>query len=181
MTRRSLVLLSCLVPLPLLGVFYGCHAGHAFSEDAEQARAERNAVQDTARQQLDMIPPPSKNRFMAVRTTESWENPSITVQPGMLQLRVTLADPSPQLGSGGMLRPVAARQQELNISLDKLDEAVSAIPESAWPYGRVISVEEPTNTPKKAEPQVRRNLEVAVRELNDLGVVAYDVRDGIVR
>ncbi|HZQ42840.1 MAG TPA: hypothetical protein VFA99_06285 [Acidobacteriaceae bacterium] len=161
-------------------MFYGCHS-HTFSEDAEQARAERNAEQDSARQQLDMIPPPSKSRFMAIHTAESWENPSITVEPGMLELRVTVADPTPQLGSGGMLRPVAARQQELNISLDKLDEAVSSIPESAWPYGRVVSVEEPTNTPAKAEPQVRRNLEVTVRELNDLGIVVYDVRDGIVR
>jgi hypothetical protein len=45
----------------------------------------------------------------------------------------------------------------------------------------VISVEEPTNTPRSAEPQVRRNLEVTVRELNDLGIVVYDVHDGIVR
>ena len=119
---------------------------------------------------------------MAIHTAESWENPSITVQPGMLQLRVTLADANPSpIGAGSLLRPVAARQQELNISLDKLDAAVSAIPQSAWPYGRVISVEEPANTPPKAEPQVRRNLEVTVRELNDLGIVAYDVRDGIVR
>jgi hypothetical protein len=179
-TRRSSLLLSLFAPLPFLAVIYGCHS-HTFSPDAEQARTERRAQQDSARQQLDMIPPPSKNRFMAIHTPESWENPSLTVQPGMLELRVTLADPNPSLGSGGMLRPVAARQQELNISLDKLDEAVSAIPESAWPYGRVISVEEPTNTPAKAEPQVRRNLEVAVRELNDLGIVAYDVHDGIVR
>jgi hypothetical protein len=179
-TRGSFLLLSSLALLPLLGVVYGCHS-RTFSEDAEQARVERHAEQDTARQQLEMIPPPSKSRFMAIHTAESWENPSITVQPGMLELRVTLADPNPSLGTGGMLRPVAARQQELNISLDKLDEAVSAIPQSAWPYGRVISVEEPTNTPAKAEPQVRRNLELAVRELNDLGIVAYDVRDGIVR
>jgi len=179
-TRRNSLLLSLLACSPLFGVVYGCHT-HTFSQDAEQARAERRAEQNTARQQLDMIPPPSKSRFMAVHTAESWENPSITVQSGMLQLRVTLADPNPSLGSGGMLRPVAARQQELNISLDKLDEAVSSIPQSAWPYGRVISVEEPTNTPAKAEPQVRRNLEVTVRELNDLGIVVYDVRDGIVR
>jgi len=179
-TRRSSLLLFLIAVLPLLGVVYGCHS-RTFSQGAEQARVERHAEQDTARQQLDMIPPPSKSRFMAIHTTESWENPSITVQPGMLELRVMLADPNPSLGTGGMLRPVAARQQELNISLDKLDEAVSAIPQSAWPYGRVVSVEEPTNTPKHAEPQVRRNLEVAVRELNDLGIVAYDVRDGIVR
>lgn len=178
MTSRAALFSSLLVLVPLLAA--GCHS-HTFSEDAEQARAERNAQLDSDRQQLDMIPPPSKSRFMAIHTAESWENPSITVEPGMLELRITLADPSPQLGSGGMLRPVAARQQELNISLDKLDEAVSAIPESAWPYGRVVSVEEPTNTPSKAEPQVRRNLEVTVRELNELGIIAYDVRDGIVR
>jgi hypothetical protein len=179
-TRRSLPLLSCLVLLPTICVLTGCHS-RTFSHNADQARAERNAQLDSARQQLDMIPPPSKNRFMAIHTAESWENPSITVEPGMLELRITLADPNPSLGTGGMLRPVAARQQEANISLDKLDEAVSSIPESAWPYGRVVSVEEPANTPPKAEPQVRRNLEVTVRELNDLGVVAYDVRDGIVR
>ncbi len=177
-TRRITLLASLLISAPLL--ISGCH-GHAFSEDAEQARAQRHALQDSARQQLEMIPPPSKSRFMAIHSAQSWENPSLTVQPGMLQLRVTLADPDPELGSGGMLRPEAARQQELNISLDKLDDAVSSIPESAWPYGRVISVEEPSKTPPKAEPQVRRNLEVTVRELNDLGVVAYDVRDGIVR
>jgi hypothetical protein len=179
-TRRNPLLLSLLVPLPFLVVVYGCHS-RTFNKDVQEARVERRAEQDTARQQLDMIPPPSKSRFMAVHTTESWENPSITVQPGMLELRVMLADPNPSLGSGGMLRPVAARQQELNISLDKLDEAVSAIPQSAWPYGRVISVEEPANTPRSAEPQVRRNLEVTVRELNDLGIVVYDVHDSLVR
>jgi hypothetical protein len=177
-TRRIPLLSSILILAPLIAS--GCHS-HAFSPSAEQARAERNAQQDSDRQQLDTIPPPSKSRFMAVRSVQSWENPSLTVQPGMLQLRVTLADPDPELGSGGMLRPVAARQQELNISLDKLDDAVSSIPASAWPYGRVISVEEPAKTPPKAEPQVRRNLEVTVRELNDLGIVVYDVRDGIVR
>jgi len=113
-TRRNSLLLPLLACSPLIGVVYGCHT-HTFSQDAEQARAERRAEQNTARQRLDMIPPPSKSRFMAIHTAESWENPSITVQSGMLQLRVTLADPNPSLCSGGMLRPVAARQQELNI------------------------------------------------------------------
>ena len=181
MTRRALRLSSLLLSLPFVTVLAGCHS-HTFSETADQARLERNAEQASYRQQLDMIPPPSKSRFMAVHTADSWENPSITVEPGMLELRVTLADQNPSaFGSGGMLRPVRAREQELNISLDRLDEAVSSIPQSAWPYGRVVSVEEPLKTPPSAEPQVRRNLEVTVRELNDLGVVAYDVRDGIVR
>lgn len=119
---------------------------------------------------------------MAVRSVESWENPSITVQPGMLELRITLGDPNPSpMGAGGMLRPVAARQQELNIGLDKLDEAVSSIPQSAWPYGRVIALEEAEKTPRSAEPQVRRNMEIAIGKLNDLGVVVYDLNSGTVR
>jgi hypothetical protein len=178
--RRVLFLSSLLASLPLVTVLAGCHS-HTFSQNAEEARVERNAEQASERQQLETIPPPSKSRFMAIHSADSWENPSITVEPGMLELRITLADPDPELGSGGMLRPVAARRQELNISLDKLDEAVSSIPQSAWPYGRVVSVEEPTKTPANAEPQVRRNLEVTVRELNDLGIVAYDVRDSMVR
>lgn len=180
MTRRVLRLSSPLLSLPLV-VVAGCHS-HTFSQTADQARAEHNAEQASFRQELEMIPPPSKSRFMAIHSAESWENPSITVEPGMLELRVTMADENPSpFGAGGMLRPVRAREQELNISLDKLDEAVSSIPQSAWPYGRVVSVEEPQKTPPSAEPQVRRNLEVTVRELNDLGIVAYDVRDGIVR
>jgi hypothetical protein len=119
---------------------------------------------------------------MAVHNVDLWENPSITVQPGMLELRVTLADANPStFGAGGMLRPVAARRQELNISLDKLGEAISSIPADAWPYGRVVALDEATKTPPSAEPQVRRNMEVAIRELNDLGILVYDLKDGMVR
>jgi hypothetical protein len=176
--NRRAPLLSCLPVLATL-VVTGCHS-KVFNQDSEQARAEQQAEMNSDRQQLELIPPPSKNRFMAIRSVESWENPSLIVQPGMVQLHVTTADPNPALGTG-MLRPEAARHQELNISLDKLAEAISSIPESSWPYGRVVSVEEPANTPRSAEPQIRRNLEVTVRELNDLGVVAYDVHDGTVR
>lgn len=118
---------------------------------------------------------------MAIRSNESWENPSITVEPSMLELRITLEDPTPSLGVGGMLRPVAARQQELNITMDKLDEAISAVPQNAWPYGRVVALEEPAKTPPSEEPQIRRNMELVIRKLNDLGVVVYDLREGNVR
>ncbi|HEY4008956.1 MAG TPA: hypothetical protein VGM11_02310, partial [Acidobacteriaceae bacterium] len=94
MNRRACLLSCLLASAPLCATLSGCHA-HALSGNAEQARAERNAEQNTARQQLELIPPPSKNRFMAIHTAESWENPSITVEPGMLELRITLADPNP--------------------------------------------------------------------------------------
>lgn len=165
----------------MAGALVGCHSQPA-SDGASATRADTQAVLASERQQLDLIPPPAKSRYMAVRSIERWENPSITVQPGMLELRVTMGDPNPSpMGAGGMLRPVRARQQELNVSMDKLDEAVSSIPQSAWPYGRVIALEEAEKTPRTAEPQVRRNMEIAIGKLNDLGVVVYDLNSGTVR
>jgi hypothetical protein len=177
--KSALVLLPfCLAPL-----LTGCHS-HALVNAAasESTRAEQQVVVNTQREQLDLIPPPSKNRYMAVRNLDSWENPYITVQPGMLELHVTLADPNPSpIGAGGMLRPVGARRQELNISFDKLGEAIAAIPQSAWPYGRVVAIEEAHKTPAQAEHTVRRNMEMAVGTLNDLGIVVYDPVEGNLR
>jgi hypothetical protein len=127
------------------------------------------------RQQLDLIPPPSKNRYMAVHSLTSWENPYLTVQGGMLTLHVTMADANPSgLGSGGIMRPVAARRQDLNIRTGDLPIALNAIPATAWPYGRVIAIEEAHDTPPAARPQVRRNMEAAMQSLSDLGVVVYE-------
>ena len=147
-----------------------------------QNAAQHHAEAAAERQQMERIPPPSKSRYMAVHGFDSWQNPYLTVQPGMVTLHVLLADSNTtDFGAGGMLRPVGARQQELNVSPDKLGEAMSAIPEASWPYGRVVAVEEAHNTPAKAEPIVRRNLEVTVGTLNDLGIIAYDLAGGTVR
>ena len=131
---------------------------------------------------MERIPPPSKTRYMAVHGFESWQNPYLTVQSSMVTIHVLLADANTtDFGAGGMLRPIGARRQELNVSSDKLGEAMSAIPQSSWPYGRVVAVEEAHNTPANAVPVVRRNLEATVGTLNDLGVVAYDMASGTLR
>lgn len=127
---------------------------------------------DAARQQLDLIPPPSKSRYLAVSTLSGWENPFITVQQDMLVLHVLQPDANPStFDQGGLLRPVSARRQDLSIRLSDLPSALSAIPEEAWPYGRVVAVEEVHNIPKSVEPSVRRNVEATIKVLNDLGVV----------
>ncbi len=119
---------------------------------------------------------------MTVHSFESWENPYITVQPDMVTVHVLVGDANPtSYGIGGMLRPLGARRQELNVSPEKLGEALSAIPPSAWPYGRVVAVEEAHQTPPKMEPVIRRNLETTVGALNDLGLVAYDLPEASVR
>ena len=82
------------------------------------------------------------------------------------------------LGQGGLLRPLGARRQDLNVRLSDLAAALNAIPQTSWPYGRVVAVEEANNVPVSARPQVRRNMESALQMLNDLGVVAYEWNEG---
>ena len=169
-----------LLTLPLLGLtFTGCHSSKTPSASPAEPVAEQRAVRDSQREELDMIPPPSKTRFMAVHTFDAWENPYITVEPSMLILHVLSADANTSnFGAGGILRPTAARRQEITISLDKLGEAMAAIPQADWPYGRVIAIEEAHKTPKAAEPAVRRTMEAAVNTLSDLGIAAYDLNEG---
>ena len=165
----------------LLGVFAleGCQTKVV---SGVQAKAAAHAAAAGERQELEQIPPPSKTRYMAVHSYDNWENPYITVQPDMVTVHVLLADANPSgFGAGGMLRPTGARREVVNISLGKLAEAMSSIPQGSWPYGRVVAVEEAHQTPGKQEPTVRRNLEIAVGTLNDLGIMAYDLSEGNLR
>ena len=151
----------------------GAHAA-VVQQEANQ-RAQQQAQTELIRQQIDLIPPPSKSRYLAIRSLTSWENPYLTVQGNMLTLHVTLADANTtDLGVGGILRPVGARRQDLNIRTTDLPTALNAVPQTAWPYGRVVAIEEAHDVPIKARPEVRRNMENAMNLLNDLGVVVYE-------
>ncbi len=57
-------------------------------------RQERQAEQskmDAARQELEQIPPPSKNRYLSVRTKEAYANPFLVVHPQTITLTVLLS------------------------------------------------------------------------------------------
>lgn len=139
---------------------------------------EQREALEAARQQLDLIPPPSKTRYMAVRSLGSWENPYVTVQGGMVTLHVLMADANTsQLGQGGMLRPTGARRRNLDVRVSDLPTALNAIPNSAWPYGRVVAVEEAHEIPVSARAEVRRNVESVIKTLGDLGIVVYEWND----
>jgi hypothetical protein len=73
-----------------------------------------------------------------------------------------------------MLRPEAARRQELQLRPSDLDQAIVAIPAGAWRYGRVIAVAESPSAAPKDRPKVRRNVEAVIQQLNDLGVVVEE-------
>ena len=175
-TRALRVLRLGAVGVLPVAVLAGCSRfSPAPTADVRAVSASQQQVDADVRQQMEMIPPPSKTRYMAVRTLTSWENPYLTVQDNMLTLHVTLADANTStLGQGGMFRPAGARRQDLTLRVGELPAALNAVPQNAWPYGRVVAVEEAHNVPAKARPEVRRNMETVMKLLGDLGVVVYE-------
>ncbi len=144
------------------------------AEKAEQKAQATATVHDNERAQLALIPLPTKSMYVDVHEPAAWANPFISVGPEMLSLRITFADANPStVGEGTMLRPAAARRQELQLRPADLAQAVAAIPPSAWRYGRVIAVAE-SPAAAKDRPKVRRNVEAAIQQLNDLGIVVEE-------
>jgi hypothetical protein len=73
-----------------------------------------------------------------------------------------------------MLRPEAARRQEVQLRPADLADALIALPPGAWRYGRVVAVAESPLASRKDRPKVRRNVAAAIQQLNDLGVVVEE-------
>ncbi len=144
-------------------------------QQAQAARAARVKELASAREELDQIPPPSKSRYLSIRTVESWNNPFLIVGKSTITLRVMNPDLTHSSAiPSNLLKPANARRTELSLRLGSLPEALSALPEEMWPYGRVVAVEEDPVAAKLDRPSVRRNIEATVQLLNDLGVVVDD-------
>jgi len=178
--KSSNRILVCTVALLVFSAFLsGCrkeeqavsHVAASAASAEHQAQAA-SAQKDQQRVQLERIALPTKSRYVDVHEPGAWANPFISFDTQMVNLRVTLADANTSaLGQGGILRPAAARRRELQIRQQDLVEALIALPESAWPYGRVVAIEESPLADKKQRPAIRRQIEAAIQQLNDLGVV----------
>jgi hypothetical protein len=144
-------------------------------EEAMQKERTQAAAMDADRQELDSIPLPSKNQYMAIHMRASWQNPFLVVTKSTVSLTMLYPDMGPARAPGDtFLRPQAARRQRLELRLSELPRALTALPQNVWPYGRVIAVEDDPSAPKQDKPQVRRNEEATLQILNNLGVVAYE-------
>lgn len=142
---------------------------------AEQKAQVAATERDRQRDALARIPLPTKSLYVDVREPGMWANPFISVDVDTINLRVTMADANPTLvGAGTMLRPEAARRQELVLHPGDLTDALIALPPGAWRYGRVVAIAESPLADRKKRPAVRRNVEAAIQKLNELGIVVEE-------
>lgn len=141
---------------------------------ASQAQASATE-QDRQRQALADIPLPTKSQYIGVHDPAEWRNPFLSVDSKTINLRVSFADANPSpVGRDTMLRPEGARRQQLTIRTTDLVTALIALPASAWTYGRVVAIAESPASSRKDRVQVRRNVETAIQQLNDVGIVVEE-------
>lgn len=169
--------------LALLGSsLAACHkeeqavAGVAKTAVTVEQKAQAEAAQrDQQRDALARIPLPTKSLYVDVHEPSAWLNPFISVDVDTLDLRVIMADANTStMGQGTMLRPQAARRQEIVVRPGDLVKALIALPPGAWRYGRVIAVAESPQASLKDRPGIRRNVETVIQQLNDLGIVVEE-------
>jgi hypothetical protein len=139
---------------------------------AQAAAQAAAALREKQRAALALIPLPTKSMYVDVQEPSAWVNPFLSVDADTLNLRITLADANRSpIGKGTMLRPQAARRQQMQLRPVDLAQALAALPPAAWRYGRVIAVAESPLASPKDRPKIRRNVEAVIQQLNDLGIV----------
>jgi hypothetical protein len=144
-------------------------------QQARAAAEARAAKRDGQRAELQKISLPTKSMYLDIHEPAAWANPFLAIGPDSIALRIVNADANTSdLGKGTMLRPEGARRQEIQIKPGDLAEAMVAVPQSAWKYGRVVAVAEMPGGAAKDRAKMRRNVERAIQQLNDLGIVVEE-------
>jgi hypothetical protein len=174
--RAKALAISIALSCALLPGVTGCRGAAPSTQPSRaavrQARQAQQSKMDQARQELEQIPPPSKNRYLNVHTQEAYGNPFIVVHPQTVTLNVLFRDQDPNaFSAGGLLRPVKARKQEVDVRLVDLPQALASLSPDVWPYGRVVAIEESPAAPRTERVAIRRNVEATIQILNDLGIV----------
>jgi hypothetical protein len=185
---RTLSICCATAGLCTLLAFSGCdrHATQAEKAEAAQAAAQKQQLADeavaarrgihAADARLDQLPPPYRTRYAQVRTIQSWSNPFLLVGRKTVTLR--FANPQGLTSLPNRILPsqtlsnAGPQKSEITLQLIDLPEALAALPDESWPYGRVVAVDEDPSTPRRDRPQMRRNVEAVMALLNDLDVVA---------
>jgi hypothetical protein len=156
----------------VVGVAKSAVSAEQQARAAAQARATKR---DQQRAELAKISLPTKSMYLDIHDPSAWMNPFLAIGADSISLRILNADANPSdVGKGTMLRPEGARRQEIQIRPSDLADALVAVPSGAWRYGRVVAVAEMPGEAAKDRAKMRRNVESAIQQLNDLGIVVEE-------
>jgi hypothetical protein len=102
---------------------------------------------------IQQIPPADPQKYAALKDMKSWRNPYLIVR----------------LDGVGLL-DVSNNEQQI-VDPDKLPEALAKLPASAWPYGRVVAIQEiGANASDQDHATLRKNRALVAGSLENMKV-----------
>jgi hypothetical protein len=112
------------------------------------------APEATPETRIQQIPPADPQKYASLKDMKAWRNPYLIIRVDGVGL----------LDVGDNLTQI--------LDPDKLPEALANLPAAAWPYGRVVAVQEP-KAPSSAEEKARflRNRALVAGTLKNLQIV----------
>lgn len=136
--------LSLTVLVVCLGVFTACSKPPSASGEA--------AAINTPATRLQQIAPADPQKYNAIRDMKTWHNPYLIVSKDGISL-LDVKD-----------------SEERPVKPDQLLDTLAALPASAWPYGRVVAVEEGGASSDDERVALRKNRAVLAGTLESAKV-----------
>ena len=126
-----------------------------FASCAKPPRApEETAAAISPEARIQQIPPADSAKYAAVRDMKTWRNPYLIVRV-----------------DGVGLLDVSNNEQQI-LDPDKLAEALAKLPMSAWPYGRVVAIQEiSAASSEEDKAKLRKNRALAAGALESMKVL----------
>jgi hypothetical protein len=115
---------------------------------------EETATGTTPEARIKQIPPADPQKYAAMRDLKAWRNPYLIVRV-----------------DGVALLDVGDNLQQI-LDPDKLPEVLASLPTSAWPYGRVIAIQEiSTARSEQDRAKLRKNRALVAGALESMQVL----------
>jgi hypothetical protein len=122
---------------------------------AKPPRAPEDAATTASPEaRIQNIPPADSQKYAGQRDMKAWRNPYLIVRV-----------------DGVGLLDVSNNEQQI-VDPDKLSEALAKLPGSAWPYGRVVAIQEiSASGSDEDKAKLRKNRALVAGELESMQVV----------
>ncbi len=112
------------------------------------------AQEAVASARIQAIPAADPAKYRDVHVTKSWRNPYLIVKP-----------------DGVALLDVANNEEHI-MNPDEIAQKLAQLPESAWPYGRVVAVTEALATDSDHDKaEIRKNKAIVAGTLEGMHVI----------